>query len=33
MKRRELVPTLQIWCDSALSWTADIGDIPKRQRE
>jgi hypothetical protein len=32
-QRRELVPTLQIWCDSALSWTADIGDIPKLQRE
>ena len=32
-QRRELVPTLQIWCDSALSWTGDIEDIPKRQRE
>ena len=32
-QRRELVPTLQIWCDSALSWTADIADIPKLQRE
>ena len=32
-QRRELVPTLQIWCGSALSWTADIGDIPKLQRE
>jgi hypothetical protein len=32
-QRRELVPTLQIWCDSALSWTGDIEDIPKLQRE
>jgi hypothetical protein len=33
VQRRELVPTLQIWCDSALSWTGDIEDIPKLQRE
>ena len=32
-QRRELVPTLQIWCDSALRWTGDIKEIPKRPRE
>jgi hypothetical protein len=32
-QRRELVPRLQIWCDSALSWTGNIEDIPKRHRE
>ena len=32
-QRRELVPTLQKWCDSALSWTGDIEGIPKRPRE
>ena len=32
-QRAELVPGLQIWCDSALSWTGDIGDIPARRRE
>ena len=32
-QRRELVPTLQIWCGSALNWTGDLNDIPKRQRQ
>jgi hypothetical protein len=32
-QRGELVPTLQIWCDSALDWTGSIESIPKRQRE
>ena len=32
-QRRELVPSLQIWCNSALSWTGDIDGILKRQRE
>ena len=32
-QRRELAPSLQIWCDSALRWTGAIGDIPQRPRE
>ncbi|HKO67104.1 MAG TPA: GFA family protein [Burkholderiaceae bacterium] len=32
-QRRELVPTMQKWCDSALGWTGDIDNIPKRPRE
>jgi hypothetical protein len=32
-QRRELVPTLQLWCDSALGWTANIEGVPKQPRE
>jgi hypothetical protein len=32
-QRREIIPTLHVWCDSALSWADEIEDIPKRQRE
>jgi len=31
--RRELTPKKQIWCDSALPWTADIADLPRRPRD
>jgi hypothetical protein len=27
-QRRELKPSRQIWCRSALSWVNDIGDLP-----
>ena len=28
-QRAELIPKLQVWCDSALPWTGDLGAIPK----
>jgi hypothetical protein len=32
-QRRQLPPQRQIWCRSALAWSMDIADLPKRERE
>ena len=32
-QRNELVPKLQVWCRSALSWVDDIGSIPKHHEQ
>ena len=32
-QRRELVPTKQSWCQSALPWVNDIGDLSTRETE
>ena len=32
-QRRELVPKLQVWCDSRLPWVPVIGDIPQVPRQ
>jgi hypothetical protein len=32
-QRRELPPQRQIWCRSALEWSMNIADLPKRDRE
>lgn len=32
-QRKELVPKVQIWCRSALSWVDDIGALPKHQEQ
>ena len=32
-QRRELPPQRQIWCRSALEWSMNIVDLPKRDRE
>jgi len=32
-QRRELKPTLQIWCSSALPWVRDIRGVPGRPGE
>jgi hypothetical protein len=32
-QKAALVPTKQVWCQSALSWTMHIDPIAKRQKE
>lgn len=32
-QRRELRPSRQIWCRSALPWVADIGGLPGREQD
>jgi hypothetical protein len=32
-ERAELAPKKQIWCDSALPWSASIGALPKSARQ
>jgi hypothetical protein len=32
-ERLELLPRRQIWCRSALTWSMNISDLPKRERE
>jgi hypothetical protein len=32
-QRRQLVPRLQVWCDSALDWAMDLRGVPRRQRD
>ena len=32
-ERHQLVPKVQIWCNSALGWTSDIKSVPKRPHE
>ena len=32
-ERASLPPQRQIWCDSALDWAMDIGDLPKVARQ
>jgi hypothetical protein len=33
VERAALVPTKQIWCDSALGWTMDIDGVEKHAKE
>lgn len=32
-QRRELKPSRQLWCQSALSWVEDLGALPRIDRE
>lgn len=32
-QRHLLMPRAQIWCQSSLAWTMNIGSVPKRARE
>lgn len=32
-QRRELAPQRQKWCSSAMPWSADIGGLPRAERE
>ena len=32
-ERQHLPPRKQIWCQSALAWSMNIGDLPQRDRE
>jgi len=32
-QRAEIVPTRQIWCDSALAWAQDVSAIPGKARD
>lgn len=32
-QRRQLVPSKQIWCRSALPWAMDIAALPRREEE
>ena len=32
-QRAQLTPKSQVWCDSALPWTADLGVIPAHQKQ
>lgn len=32
-ERAQLVPKLQIWCDSALEWAMDLSDVVKLNRQ
>jgi len=32
-QRAELPPRLQVWCDSALPWVADLRDLPAHARQ
>jgi hypothetical protein len=32
-QRAQLRPAKQIWCDSALPWLADLGDLPRMGRQ
>ena len=32
-QRRQLLPTKQIWCRSALSWVEDLSSLPKESEE
>lgn len=32
-QRRALVPTMQIWCSSALPWVEELRHFPKRQKD
>ena len=32
-QRAQLTPKSQVWCDSALPWTTDLGVIPAHQKQ
>lgn len=32
-QRRELIPRLQAWCETALPWTAHLDALPRRERD
>lgn len=32
-ERRELSPTIQLWCDSALPWLGALADVPRREQQ
>lgn len=32
-QRREIIPTVQVWCQSALPWVDDLANIPRRKTQ
>jgi hypothetical protein len=32
-RRAELLPSIQIWCRSALPWSADLGGVSQREQQ